>query len=85
MGKALKQIKLEVNKSLLEKYGNVKENKLNYTKLEQCKINLKSNLKVCKCERMKRLIKHDIEIIEKKQFKLLEEKRDKEEITGSFI
>ena len=58
---------------------------MNYKDLEQCKINLKSHLKECKCERMKRLIKHDIEIIEQKQFKLLEEKRDKDEITGSFI
>ena len=58
---------------------------MNYIKLEQCKINLKSHLKECKCERMKKLIKYDIEIIEKKQFKLLEEKRDKDEITGSFI
>ena len=58
---------------------------MNYIKLEQCKINLKSHLKECKCYRMKKLIKHDIEIIEKKQFKLLEEKRDKDEITGSFI
>ncbi len=58
---------------------------MNYTKLEQCKINLKSNLKECKRERMKRLIKHDIEIIEKKQFKLLEDKSKKDEITGSFV
>ena len=58
---------------------------MNYIKLEQCKINLKSHLKECKCERMKKLIKHDIEIIEKKQFKLLEEKRDKDERTWSFI
>ena len=58
---------------------------MNYIKLEQCKINLKSHLKECKCERMKRLIKHDIEIIEKKQFKLLEEKAKKDEITGNFI
>ena len=58
---------------------------MNYIKLEQCKIKLKSNLKECKCERTKRLIKNDIEIIEKKQFKLLEEKWDKDEITGSFI
>ena len=58
---------------------------MNYIKLEQCKINLKSNLKVCKCERMKRLIKHDIEIIEQKQFKLLEEKSKIDESTGSFI
>ena len=58
---------------------------MNYKDLEQCKINLKSHLKECKCERMKMLIKHDIEVIEKKQFKLLEEKRDKDEITGSFI
>ena len=58
---------------------------MNYTKLEQCKIKLKSNLKVCKCDRMKRLIKHDIEIIEKKQFKLLEEKSTKDDSTGSFI
>ena len=40
---------------------------MNYIKLEQCKINLKSHLKECKCERMKKLIKHDIEIIEKKR------------------
>ena len=58
---------------------------MNYIKLEQCKINLKSHLKGCKCERMKKLIKHDIEIIEKKQFKLLEEKAKKDESTGSFI
>ena len=58
---------------------------MNYIKLEQCKINLKQNLKECKCERMKKLIKHDIEIIEHKQFKLLEEKAEKDERTGSFI
>ena len=58
---------------------------MNYIKLEQCKINLKQNLKECKCERMKRLIKHDIEIIDKKQFKLLQEKAKKDEITGSFM
>ena len=58
---------------------------MNYKDLEQCKINLKANFKHCKCERTKRIIKHDIEIIEKKQFKLLEEKAKKEEITWSFI
>ena len=58
---------------------------MNYIKLEQCKINLKSHLKECKCERTKRLIKHDIEIIDKKQFKLLQEKAKKDEVTGSFI
>ena len=58
---------------------------MNYIKLEQCKINLKSNLKHCKCERTKRIIKHDIEVIEKKQFKLLQEKAKKDEMTGSFI
>ena len=58
---------------------------MNYIQLEQYKINLKSNLKHCKCERTKRIIKHDIEIIEKKQFKILEDKAKKDEITGSFI
>ena len=58
---------------------------MNYIKLEQSKINLKQNLKECKCERMKKLIKHDIEIIEQKQFKLLQDKAKKDEITGSFI
>ena len=58
---------------------------MNYIKLEQCKSNLKQNLKECKCDRTKRLIKHDIEIIEQKQFKLLQEKAKNDEITGSFI
>lgn len=58
---------------------------MNYYQLELCKIKLRSNLKNCKDDRLKRNIKNDIESLEQKQMKLLQEKSLEDEKTGSLI
>lgn len=58
---------------------------MNYYQLELCKIKLRSNLKNCKDDRLKRNIKNDIEVIEQKQMKLLKKKSLEDERTGGLI
>jgi hypothetical protein len=47
---------------------------MNYNQLEKCKIEIRSQLKVCKDVRLKRILTHD-----------LQEKAKSEELTGSLI
>ena len=58
---------------------------MNYYQLELCKIKLRSNLKNCKDDRLKRSIKNDIELLEQKQMKLLQKKSLEDEKTGGLI
>ena len=58
---------------------------MNYYALENEKIKLRHQLKRCQDERLKRILTHDLHIIEQKQMRLLQEKAHKEELTGSFF
>ena len=58
---------------------------MNYYQLENEKIKLRNQLKHCQDERLKRILTHDLHIVEEKQMRLLQEKAHKEELTGSFF
>jgi hypothetical protein len=58
---------------------------MNYNQLQKCKIEIRSQLKVCKDERSKRILTHDLHIVEEKQMKLLQERARVDERTGSLI
>jgi hypothetical protein len=58
---------------------------MNYYQLENEKIKIRNQLKHCQDERLKRILTHDLHIVEEKQMRLLQEKAHKEELTGSFF
>ena len=58
---------------------------MNYYQLENEKIKLRNQLKHCQDERLKRILTHDLHIIEQKQMRLLKDRARVDERTGSLI